>query len=381
MKKKPVYALLLLTIPTIVVVVVVVILMNWRVATRINVDLTVNRAVFTVGGDEATAILNGSLRFQSLTIEQFADITFSPEQLQVADPAQYLPSEDKYPAEAWTALSVSPPLVIRGPDQTLQPAITLENSSSEGTHAGGLDVVRVKPDAQVILELRGDRVEDLTIQAQGQESFATVSMPEWFQLITDYSQVSGLSGFPYQNEASLTYRATLPEKSPLIEITSQPDSLALLLSVAPENEEDFFYQGGISVTALEFVRQGLQGDIESTLIQGVEGSVSYPEYPGIEPVTFSSPDFLGLDELDRFRIEEIALDSEQQGIRFRLSGAAGHIRTGSREFPSDHRLTRFDVLWQSSKLAILFAIVVWVFSTTLGGYKLYKELTEGEKSD
>jgi len=378
---RPVYALLLLTLPTVVVVVAVLILMNWSIPTRVQVDLTVNRAVFSVGGDEsATAILNAPVRFQSITVEKFANIKLSPEKLEVADPAQYIPTADRYPQDAWKSLTVTPPVVITGEDETLQPPVTLESAEPGSTDLGILDLIRVKSGAQVILELRSDRAEDLTIQVERQESFATLSMPGSFQLISDYGRVGGITGSPYQEEDSLTYRTQLPDDRPLIEVNSQPGSLVLLLSVAPEKTENLFYKGGIPVTVLEFIRQGLTGEIETTLMKGVEGHISYPDYPDVEKVSFQSPDFLGLDKLEKFRIEEIALNQKDKGIQFRLSGVAGHIRTGSRDFPQDHRLTRFATLWQGSRLTVLSIMIVWVFCTALGGYQwVYLRSSRGEE--
>jgi len=39
----------------------------------------------------------------------------------------------------------------------------------------------------------------------------------------------------------------------------------------------------------------------------------------------------------------------------------------------DHRLSMFDKLWYGSRTALLFSILVWVASVTVGAYKLYKE--------
>ena len=58
MRKKPRYPFLLLTLPSVVVVVVVVALMNWRIPTRVQVELTADRAMFTVGGTDTAQILN-----------------------------------------------------------------------------------------------------------------------------------------------------------------------------------------------------------------------------------------------------------------------------------------------------------------------------------
>ena len=60
----------------------------------------------------------------------------------------------------------------------------------------------------------------------------------------------------------------------------------------------------------------------------------------------------------------------------RLAGIAGHIQTLDGANREDRRLTRFDTLWYGLKPAVLFSILVWVFSVTLGAYKLYKEFKQ-----
>ncbi len=369
MKKKPIYILLLFTLPTAVVIVAVFVLMNWYTPTRVQVDLTVDRAIFTVGGINSTSILN-SVRLQSLTVEKFTRIDFNPERLEVADPAQYILTEDRYPESAWTSLPVTSQVVITGNDEALQPAVTLE-SVQPGRHTWGiLDRVWARPGSEVTVEVRDAQAIHLTVTVDRQESFAALSIREPFQLITDFSRVSGITGVPDQ-AASRTYRAQLPDSSPSIEITGQPHSLILVLTILPEKTTDFFPKAGIPVTALDFTRQGEMGNRVTTLMEG--GQITYPEYPAIAKASFTASDFIGLDRLEKFRIEEIALDPEHKGMRFRLSGVAGHIRTGSRAFSRDHRLTRFDTLRQNVKLTALFGIVVWVFPTMVGGYRLYKE--------
>jgi hypothetical protein len=232
----------------------------------------------------------------------------------------------------------------------------------------------------VVLELRSEHVTDLTLHVDGQEAFATLAMPESFLVINDYVRLGGVSEMPYQAEGSLTYTAQLSAQSPLIEITGSSEALRLLLTTGSEKQKNPFSTGGIPVTSLDFVRQGRQGSLETTLLPGVEARITYPKYPTIEAVAFKAPDFLGLDALETCRIEEIALDREKGGIYLRLNGVAGHISTGSAELPEDRRLSRFDTFWHSSKIAVLFTIAVWVFSTTAGGRKLWKELAGSQKS-
>lgn len=372
MKKKPTYTLFLLTMPTLVVVVVLIVLMNWYIPTRVRVDLTADRAVFTVGGSELTPILN-SLSFQSITVEKFTRIELNPEKLEVADPALYIQNEieEGYPESAWISLAVPPRVVITGEDETLQPAVTLE-STRPGLHTSGtLDWVEAGPGSEVTLEIRGGQTKRLTVKVDHQKSFAVLALREPFQLMTVYSPIKDITELPYSAD-SLTFRAELPNHSPEIEITGLPRSLILNLTISPEKMTNLFSKGGIRVTTLSFNRQDRMGERETALVTA--GEITYPGYPNMKNVPFEASDFIGLDRLEEFRIEEMTLDPQHNGIRFRLNGVAGHIRTGSQEFPEDHRLALFDTLWQNPQLVVLFSIVIWVFPTTVGAYRLYREV-------
>ena len=367
---KPVYTLLYLTVPTVVVVVAVLVLMNWRMPTRVQVDLTVNRAVFIVGGADSTPILD-SVSFQSITVGRLARITFSPEKLEVADPAQYNLMEDRYPEAAWKPLRITRPVAITGEDETLQPAVTVESAKTGLKKAGTLDRVWARPGAEVTVEVSGAKAPATTIKVDGRESFAILSLRAPFQLIIEYGRLGGVTWFPYRAD-SLTYRAQLPHHSPTIEITGQPRSLVLTVVIPPEETPQLFSQGDIPVTALDFTRQNARGDRETTLVK--EGEITYPDYPQVPKISFKASELVGLDRLQRFHITEVALDPVQQGIRFRLDGIAAHVRIGSSAFSNDYRLSRFDVLWQNPRWLVLFSIVLWVFPTTVGGYRLYKEI-------
>lgn len=368
-KKKPVYSLLLLSLPTLVVGVAVIILMSWRVPTRIAVDLSVDRAVFTVGGTDSTPILN-KLGVQSIAAEKYARVQFSPAKLEIADPAQYIPAEDQYPESAWVSLAVTPPVVIVGEEEELQPTLILDTAPG-ANRAGILDRVWAQPGAEVTLEVSGKQAIHLTVKVAHQKSFAVLGFHEPFRLIARYSQVSGIDGVPYKAD-SLTYRAKLPENSPLIEITSQPSSLVLTPTIVAGKGLEPFSRGGIPVTALHFTRQNPRGAPETTLLK--EGVITYPDYPKVEKVSIHPRDFVSLDGLKQFRIEEMALAPELPGMRLLLNGVAGHVRTGSGAFPIDRRLTQFDALWHTPRLMALFSLVTWVFPTTVAGYRLFKEL-------
>lgn len=367
MKKK---SLIFLTLPTSVLVLGVLVLMNWRVPTRVQVDLTVNRAVFSLSGTDSSEILN-PVSFKTITIEKYGRIKLEPEKLEVADPGQYNPMEDRYPESAWTTLSFRPPLVITGMDETLQPAVTLQSARQESATAGILDRVWAGPESDVTLELRGNRATNITIKLDGQTPSAILPLREPFRMTIDFGRVSGITELPHQTD-SLTYRAQLPEYSREMEITGEPSSLVLLVIISPEQGTEIFSKNFIPVEALDFTRLNAKGEYETTVVR--DGRISYPDYPEIEEVVLRGSDFVKLGKLNDFYIERIALDQDNNGIVFRLHGIAGYIKSGAHGFSKDHRLSAFDKLWNNPRLVILFSIIIWVFPTTVGAYRLFKEL-------
>jgi hypothetical protein len=81
-----------------------------------------------------------------------------------------------------------------------------------------------------------------------------------------------------------------------------------------------------------------------------------------------------LEQLDRFTIEQVTLTPSGHGMSLVGNGMAKQIRTKTGQLlPIEHHLTAFDALWRNPRLAVFFAIVVWVFPTTLGAYRLWRE--------
>jgi hypothetical protein len=252
-RSKTAFTLSLLTLPAVVVFVVGLILAFWRIPTRVQVDLAVDRALFTVGGTDATPILN-SVGFQFLTVARFAGIEFSPEQVEVANPTHYIPTKGRYPESAWTSLPVTAPVRITGEDETLQPAVHFEGTMTTPNMAGVLDRVWARPGTEITMEAKVAKATALSIKIDCQKSSGILSFHEPFQLTTTYSRVSGIGG-PHYRANALTYRVQLPNHRSDVEITGQADSLVLLLTPPPGHTIEPFLRGGIPVTAVDFTRQ------------------------------------------------------------------------------------------------------------------------------
>jgi hypothetical protein len=360
--------LVLLILPTLLLAGVTMSLQRWRLPTRIDISLYADRAHFRIGGRERVLILN-SVGFQSLTVEKFSRITFSPAKLEAADPAMYMPFEDRFYQSAWKLISMPSPCVVTPLSERLMPSVTLEGVNSDAS-AGTLDRLRAEPESEVTLEVRGTG-RDVTAQLEGKEPVAAVSFKGSFQLITNAAVITGIQS-GYAETESATYRARLSDSRPEIEVVGQPADLTLVLSVSPNKTHDLFPREAIPVTALDFTRQEETGNRVSALVN--VGEISYPDFPSLPKAAFHAPDLIGLNQLEGFRIEKIALDPATKGLWFRLNGIAGHIWTGSREFVRDHRLTSLEVLWGNSVMLVVLLIMMWMLPTTAAGYRLYRDL-------
>jgi hypothetical protein len=99
-------------------------------------------------------------------------------------------------------------------------------------------------------------------------------------------------------------------------------------------------------------------------------------------VDLAPGEFVGIDGLERARIEALGITREagRVALRLRLDAVASWARVGVPGQPRDARLSWFDWLWHHPWRPILFGIAVWLFSTTLAGYKLWQGLRSSRAS-
>jgi hypothetical protein len=190
-------------------------------------------------------------------------------------------------------------------------------------------------------------------------------------MTTNAADVSGIETTPLQT-GSQSYRAVLSEDQPAIELTGQPSALTLVMTMPSIETKSLFPSESIPVTAIDFERQGEGGDRVSSVVS--RGEILYPEFTAVAKAAFKPPDFVGLDALEGFRIEQIGLDPEIRGLRLRLSGTAGFIRTGSQEYSKDHRLTAFDVVRGKPVMIAIIGVVGWLLPTVLAGHGMVTQL-------
>ena len=248
------------------------------------------------------------------------------------------------------------------------PIVTILSDEGAAGAAGRLEAISADPGTQVILETIGGA--GLTLRLDGQSLAPAVLPAKVFRLYASHTLPEGNLAKAAQGN-TVNLRAELAEDSPLIDVRSLPQSLVLTLTPVNNAAIELLSKTGAPIRDVELTRQNQSGGREPSLVAA--GEIRYSDFPDKSKVVVDPYDFLGLDRLDRFFITQLKLDQDGKQIRLSLGGVADHIQTLAGAAKEDRRLTRFDTLWYGSKPTVLFTILVWVFSVTLGAYKLYKE--------
>ncbi|EDN68557.1 membrane protein [Beggiatoa sp. PS] len=318
------------------------------ISTQIQVDLIVNRVTFRVG--EIPAILK-TIKFHAATFRDFNRFVFNPTAITNQD-----------------ALALDT-VQISGKDERFLPTMTLETVNPTETDFGVLQTLAIAPKTDVTIamgESEGSHGE-LAIEMENstKSSLATMRYRGAFQVKTHYCEIDGVE-LPANFEVT-----SLSRRNPALTVTGQPNSFRLMLSVPAEQAFELF-QSGISITELHFIWEDIiQGQkvIKTALVE--EGEISYPAYPGIEPIRFAASNFVFFGKVDVFQINKVTYDPENKGIKIRLSGLIEEpLTTYPQGFPDkvrDYRLTRADTIAQGSKFRqVMFEILLWLIPIITG---------------
>ena len=370
---KRIHPFWLVSTPAILAAVVVFGLMLWPIPARVQVELTTERVEFEIGPTEQGKATLTGFDMESIAIEKFADLSFEPAAIEVADPVQYQVDKDAFPPSAWRHLNVGSPnkITLGAKDHTRHPRVTVEGLNTVEPESIHLDPFAVAPGTHVTLatrETHGGKKEGLTIQITGQETF-TLSIYKPFKLIADQVELRDIA-LPFGKEDELTYRVTLPEQASWIAVTALPVGLILSPTLASDRSAPSFFNG-IPVVTMDLSMQDSSGERVSALIG--QGTVSFPDYPHLGHVQLTEGEAIGLERLDKFTIQRVTLQPGGGGMNVVGYGLVKQVRTKRGEIPIQHSLTALDALWHNARLAVFATIIVTVFATSLGAYRLWKE--------
>ncbi|MDF0652229.1 MAG: hypothetical protein CV081_08010 [Nitrospira sp. LK265] len=370
---KRVHPVWLVGAPAVLAAVVVIGLMLWPIPALVQVKLTAERVEFEIGTTERGETTLSGFDMQSIAIEKFTDLSFEPASIEVADPAQYRVKTDDFPSSAWKPLNISRAnkVTLGAKDQTQHPRVTVEGLNAAESETIHLDPIAVASGTHVTLatrETHGGKKEGVTLQVTGQETF-TLSIHKPFKLIADQVELRDIA-LPFRKQDELTYRVTLPEQASWIAVTALPVGLILSPTFALGQSATSFFSD-IRVVSMDFTKQDPSGERVSALIG--KGTISFPDYPHLGSVPLNEGEAIGLERLDKFTIEHVTLRADGKGMNVVGYGPVKQVRTKRGEIPIQHSLTALDALWHNAWLAVFVTIIVTVFTTSLGAYRLWKE--------
>lgn len=356
---------IILVLPTLIVGVVIIVLLNWHISTLVRIGLKVNRVAFTVGGKDSVRVIE-SLGLKSISVQEFAAVKLIPARL---TPRSERPLQVKTNATA-KRLDGRETMTISPAETRALPNISLSVPSENKNAVLLIDSINAAPDADLILETTEDG--DLIMHVRNQQSSGKITSAGPLVLAVDQVKITGAASNLPAGEQAVWMLELARDSS--IEFMGQEKSLTLALTAPGEAVSKFFPQGRIPLKEIKFEKMTDGGGVPlSSLLTGSTAEISYPDYSAINKVTATSPDFVSLDSLEKFSVEEMRYDPAEKAITITMQGVAGKIATGSSDYKKDLRLTLYDSIWNNHKIIALFIAVVWVAGATAALNKFVKE--------
>jgi hypothetical protein len=334
------------------VLVIALALMYYPTPTHISLEAAVSHAEMTLGTFPTQQILN-SLEIETISFWQFSKIELHPSSLHVADPNQYNMETDSFPPTAWQPLTMFG--YVRISPKTEGNLVTIQPEDPSGKILGILDPIHVREESNVIFEMDEHDPHTVTIKISGPETRVIFTPTQPFEIIADETNMDGIKDFPFPDERSLTFRPELPEHRSKIEIRGTAQHFILKLKVSSFSGNQMFAQQPITIKTLDLSRQDASGNRVTALV--TPGVLRYPDFPDLSAHTISATEYVIIEPKKVMTIKRMTLLTDKPGLMLLLDGTAKHIRSGSAEFPVDHRLSKFDELWNNAKVKLLFGLL------------------------
>lgn len=320
-------------------------LMYYPTPTRISFEVAVSRVEMTLGVFPTQQMLN-HLEVQSISFGNFSKIEFHPSSLRVADPKHYDMDTDSFSPEAWQRLTEFG--YMRFSPKAKGTLVTVQPADHTGKVLGILDPIHVREESNVIFEIDEHDPHTVTIKISGSETRVIFTPTQPFEMIADETEFDGIKDFPFPDEPSLTFRPTLPEHRSTIEIRGSDQHLTLILKVSPSSRNHMFSERPITVKTLDVSRQDASGNRVTALV--APGVLGYPDFGDLPTKSIPATDFVSIEPKKIMTIKHMTLLQDKPGLLLFLDGTAKHIQSGSKEFPTDHRLSKFDELLNKAKV-------------------------------
>lgn len=294
---------------------------NVRTATRVQLDLVVDRVQFTVGGEGRSQILDTALGLSRLSLSRFSRVELVP--FASGDGSmEMVTDQHSRPALEQVTLTARDPSAF----------VSLEIEATTAGPLRALGPIGVRPGARVVVQTHaaGNDSVDLSLRIAPAEAL-DIPVEGVLDLEAEFVQVTGIDG---SRDDGLSWRGRLAK--PFVTVSSGDEGLELTATVRASSET-LLLDTELPITAVAFLRQGTGGKYETTLKD--VSQLTYPEQRWSGSVNLQPQDFLAVEDLRAFRVRRIGVDPVSGTLRILLEGLAGSIRAGPGGLGEEYSLT------------------------------------------
>lgn len=348
----------------------------WHLPTRVQLELETARLAFTLGGEERREILNSSVPFSSLVIEDCDTLQLAAEKLEIADPGQLVPGTQAgeiphFPASAWREIKPTNPVKLSCHDPSAK--LVLKHPDPPAAGLGLLDRIRVAPGSQVILEVSPSQEPALSLEVETPQNL-NLALGSDLELVTEFVKAEGLA-VPFQGDL-LTWRVRLPESRRTLAITSGEHGMILIVTPARGQTAELFPERlKLPLASLELSEENPQ---EKSLASSLrdKASLSYLDYPAVPPVTIEKDEAIDLSGLSQAQLRSLELNAEKGTLHVVFDGIAKRVATGDRTSTRDNRLTLYHTFRYSWRWGLIAVAAMWLATTVWAVFGVWKKLQE-----
>ena len=333
-------ALLWIGLPSLLVGLLALGLGFWPMPTRVQIDLQARSMEFTAAKDSS---LSPDVGFRSLEVDGFQHAVFSPQRLRLPG-SPGLQSFKEQTFELFGGVFPRARLVVETPARLT--SLNIQAGTRVVVSASKQQVQLKWPESPQSLQILINqplRLYATHVHKQSQEA---------------------------PRESDLRLDAELRDVAPLLKIKT---IVGGNLSLALPGKESLELLGGkpLLVTRIEFQQQDDSGFPSSTLA-GI-AKVRYTDYPKLAEKNIEPKKLFNITPIDDtpLTLTALRLDSDQGILSVSLSGRVGRLWSGR-----DYRLTWLDGLWNDALTMLVFTIVAWTCTVSVGIYKLYREINK-----
>ncbi len=364
-----------------------------RIDTEIRAEFTVKEFSFTANRD----VQLNSIKFQSLTVNNFSKITLYPLPAEKNDPrfdsAGKMSKMDITPeGESFASVFVKnindehcgkymlPTLTFpKGNEERLYEYFLFVTSflkKLEQKTCGKLRSFRIYKGTRITLEtdplnyLDKGKFNILLNRKLSEEPIpvVNVSFKEAFLLSAEMSQIR-LDDTEISTEEDYL-KLLLSKRKRYIKIAGQvnnldeqPDNLELRTLFFPKGLFSIFLDKSIPIVTPKIFTndETTAGFIESESSLVTEGEISYTNYPDIKPLSFKESDIIEFGKGGNFKLERIRFNPIT-GIEIRLRGTPTKLIINN----NDRRLTYYEDLKENEFWEITFKYIAWAIPIIIG---------------